>query len=643
MSTIDYYAGWLQERFGAPQKISKEKTYQKSLELLQENSKDLIVKSSKTRIESLTGRAIGGIAIAKPSENAVQEAVVRFFSKYRDAFGLSDKQVTAENLKVEHVMHNGITIAKIQQYHRRIPVADARFTCVFGTEGALGLVLGRPFAQSELPESVSPRYSRGDAIKAGIKHMQESKNEAIRKAFTEKNVTGTADLQIHGGSATLQYAVELVPLVPLAGTVEFIIDAMAGLVESACDCCVMADAAIPISFGNHTDGNIDATVDVQSNQLTMVNCDIRWIPGHPKEYKYSMQLLGNGGLRLWNHTVGGPPFVRAETPWMPEGQMPQGWNQPPGITANAFRYYNESHTYAWVRDLRAKLFDWGYRAPNDANSGKLDIFPVREGRDTHVEIIVNIDRTLMETYCGGSVNHGCFSSSFSDVNFQGESSPNGKFPTVFLYNDPSDSRGSYYFGPDESPSYFILAHELAHFYSWQAGGWRGETSLKRRTLNEGFATAFGLVFAKAYWPSLTHAGRGPGTDQWDEFNPDVQVFRFSDMTYDESVTRQPYILAKPFEQLMWRMVNNYGPGGASIWMGDSQAIENTTNIYMLLLWIMTDTSTITWDDLPLIMFFVMLARDRAGIDQGSRPNMESLGAILQLLIEHGLNEPAADV
>ena len=225
----------------------------------------------------------------------------------------------------------------------------------------------------------------------------------------------------------------------------------------------------------------------------------------------------------------------------------------------------------------------------------------------------------------GSVMHGYFRESAPRAWFSGHPSSAATVPAVFLFSSDGNRSSPQYIGPEPSPSYSIVAHEVGHFISWQYGGWSGPAGTKlASSLNEGHSMVLAALLGKQHFGALeyeeseyvTTGGKTDGR-QWSHFVYGTTPLKYSAM---DCVDDDPYYMAWPFVQALWRLMNNRGPGDDPIWGDDEAAIANTADLFMHSLHTFTADSTMTWDKLCLGLLARLYDRITDGTEQAPLDN-----------------------
>jgi hypothetical protein len=608
-----------------------------TLNLLQKNSGQFILKVARDKMTFIAGERIGGIQIQKTQDaKSLVATAAKYFEKFGALYGIETP--LPGPLKVERVKQNAQTNIKVQQFVDELPVLDARFTMIFDEAGYLQQVTGCPFGADDLKIDCKPSVTQNDAIRAVIKAL-EKKRDKVGRPIKEDQFQIEHRLGILGRQQRLVWVIELTGFVEIGLSKDAQVDAHTGEVITIESCCVDGTRMIPVTHYQHHDGVLNSTGDTRDVDIN-VNTEERrvfwpfffFIP----ERRFSLQRLGSGRSRIWNAEYNGtshpPSFTRTWTRWA-NIFSPRYWStdlftQPPG--GHASKVFNEQQTYYYSQLLKTYADQWG-RRPNSYSH-----YPVNDDRAVNVEIVVNANATMEGSWCGVSVMHGCFARNVPVDWFDNYPEDKERVPTVFLYNSSGNSTSPQYFGPEDSSSYSIIAHEVGHFISWQYGGWQGPTGTSiGGSLNEGFSMVFPALVGKKRWPELDYTdsievttGSFISGSQWPHHVPGTPALQYSSL----NCTDNAYHLAWPFTQAMWNLIHNQDKNGDPIWATQEAAINNTADMFMYALYNYTEDSMMTWDRLSVGMVAYMWLH--LHIQEGVLP--ESLIRVIDVFDAHGL-------
>ena len=162
--------------------------------------------------------------------------------------------------------------------------------------------------------------------------------------------------------------------------------------------------------------------------------------------------------------------------------------------------FNEQQVFYWAQVLKTQIDDWDRVHNSDGE------YPVDATRDVNVEIVVNGNSTQEETWCGGGVQHGCFSTNKPATGFL--DSPPTRAPSF-----SSTARATLTASSSSATSPPRLTRssgtKVGHFITWQYGGWPGGTNTNiSRSLNEGMSMVLAALFGRKHWlGALTYTSR----------------------------------------------------------------------------------------------------------------------------------------
>lgn len=633
--TLDYWAGVLQERMGPVQTISNDKYFQRGLARMQEESEQLLIQHHDGKVTALTGTRIGKSKLKSQKTEPAQKYVLEFFRDHADFFGLEKEQITAQNLKVENVLFNGYTVVKIQQYHLGFQLFDARFTMIFQPAGELGFLSGCPFPMSDLPKELKAEVSEKEAVEVARGAVAKGKSEPVAKYFEPEYIEAQLDVGLVAGSGVLVYRVLIGSARYLSALMEVLVNALTGDYDMTSDACQAYKTMIPVRASNHANGRLDVNAGYQIYGLIIDAYERRNQFSGDLEYQFSLQALENGGIRTWNHRMETDKFDRTRTGFGSDDTTDL-FTLEPDSGNDINNVFNEQQAFMWGETLRFRMYSWGHRTPGVSAGSQLTRYPVRSGRDRTVEVVLNVRDEYEETLCGVPVRHGCFVSNLSDSWFSGANHPEGSYPAVVMFSNPQSTGSRHFHGPQQTPDYWILTHELGHFYSWQYGGWIGSNAERAGTLNEGHSNALAALFAKSFAPHARNISTTANNDFWDALNPELTL---EDYQVVGCTSANKYEEARPFVQMMWRLANNYGIDGDPIWASDEDAMFNAQDLFMMSMFTMTDDSSISWDKYGMFFWYVMTSRKNNGIAQGYRGDDQSIAQVTACALEHGLFAP----
>jgi hypothetical protein len=604
-------AAWLQFRIHHDDTaFRRRRGADEALKRLRETSEALVYRVGGDRVDLLLGRRIGGATLASPEQ--AQALVDDFYTNHWALFAAAPFPAGA--LRVERVRHR---VAEVQQYVGDIPVADARWTLAFDGRGDLTRVMGAPFDPARLTAARRPGINSAEAIWLAVGDRED--------------VDATATPAIEGRTDRLVWTVELVHRSRPSsfGAVE--VDAHTRTVVARMDRCEHGVVAIPVRHYDHPGGIKDGSA---STVTSSINVDSAVTdppkPNLPSLEFFSLQRLGSGRSRIWNANGDGaaPLFTRTVS------SQESYFTKTPGSTTT--KVFNEQQTYFWAQTLKTHVDEWG-REPNAYGH-----YPVDSARAINVEIVVNGDAGMEDDWSSdgtASVMHGYFRASTPRGWFSGHPSSAATVPAVFLFSSDGNRESPQYIGPDPSPSYSIVAHEVGHFISWQYGGWSGPAGTRLgSSLNEGHSMVLAALLGKQHFGALEYdeseyVSTGGRTDgrQWSHFVSGTTPLKYSAM---DCVDDDQYYMAWPFVQAMWRLMNNRGPDDNPIWGDDDAAIANTADLFMHSLHTFTADGTMTWDKLCLGLLARLYDRIADGTEQA--PLATTYCDVYSVFDEHAL-------
>jgi hypothetical protein len=618
-----------------------------ALETLDTTSTDLLARVSKNRIHFLFGSPIAGVELDNPLDgDTARNAMEDFFKRYSDLFGLEDAQVNPDDLAISVTGVTDHVRMVVQQNHQKLPVLDGKFTVIFDARGQLSQVVGSPYGASELPSMVEPSISDEEAIGNAI--------EAIQKLYPDEPppglvVTPAPSLAISGTHQALVWQIPVTSQEVCDVDAEVWIDAQTGAVVHHDDHTHHGLRMIPVRHYTHTDGVKDNVSDLRT-----VDINVDYDEDTTQTFRrYSLQRLGSGRARIWNGRNNGatfpPRFNRTWSAWCSPSDVPSLFTFDPGAIPE--RRFNEQQTYYWAQALKTSVDNWGRRG-NDYGHYPID----QASRRVNVEIIVNAHPGLIGTHqisanesvTFPSVMHGFFkrhtdSSYFSRLDVDSDS-----VPAVFLFNHPDKATSPQFIGQEESSAYSIVVHEVGHFISWQYGSWDGPPNTKiGSSLSEGFSMVLAALFGKYHWPELTYIDAEQVTTgskingiQWPHHEPGTPPYRHEEMFFDTDA----YLMAWPFVQAMWHLMNNQSEGGGQFWDSNTAAIQNTVDLVMWALYHYTANPSMTWDTVAYGMIDRM--RDRINRELEQEPlggsGIRSMVMVFNLFDDHGLLNPITE-
>jgi hypothetical protein len=595
-----------------------------ALSKLRNASGPLVYRVKGNRIDFLLGRRLGGFALDETrNAEAVRAFVTRFYGEHDQVFNASP--LAKGSLRVERVRFGVHTVADVQQFIDGIPVIDARWTLVFNRDGYLTQVTGSPVDPARITVSRRSEITSDDAIALAVKE----------EALTRDDVEARAELVIEGRTNRLLWMVELNGRRHAALFRGLSLDAHRGVVVERADRCEHAVVSIPVRHYSHPAGIKDSS---GRTAISNINVDST-VVDPPKDNLptmefFSMLRLGSGRSRIWNAKPTGsaspPQFSRtisAERNY---------FTKLPGATGN--NVFNEQQTYFWAQTLKTAVDEWG-REANDYGH-----YPVDPSRAVNVEIVVNGDAAMEDPWNPSGdpdnptdVMHGYFRGTAPGSWF---GSSAASVPAVFFFNSSGNSDSPQYFGPEYSSSYSIIAHEVGHFISWQYGSWQGPAdTILGRSFSEGHSMVlagllgkrqFGTALAYEESEYVTTGGGG----QWSHFVYGQPALKYSSL--DCSLGQNPYSLAWPFVQAMWRLMNNKDIDGNPIWGSADAALSNTADLFMYSLHSFTNDSTMTWDKLCLALTARVYERVTEGLEKEPIGGQDPYCAIVKVFGEHGL-------
>lgn len=208
--------------------------------------------------------------------------------------------------------------------------------------------------------------------------------------------------------------------------------------------------------------------------------------------------------------------------------------------------------------------------------------------------MVNADPGNEVNWCGSGVQHGCFRRTVSSSWFRAHPQPGVNIPAVYLFSQAGNSASYHYIGNEHSPTYAIIAHEIGHYVTWTYGGFRSASESSgpmRRTLSEGFSMLYPMLMGLDRWPtSVSFEDVVTGRLFDDPLDSATTIQRHTDL----SCSADPYELAEPFLQAMWRLMNNRDMNGAPIWAADALAREAVADRLMHALFTHGNNTQATW-------------------------------------------------
>jgi hypothetical protein len=611
---------------------------QSALKSLDGESKTLFWKLSKGRLQCLFGFPIAGIVLDDPLDRkAAEMAMVDFFRQHADLYGLVDAQVDLENLAVNKAKISDHIYFAIQQYYHGLPVVDGRFTVIFSSDGLLTQVVGGPYGASELPVTVDANISQEDAQRKAIDEVIAQNPD--RSPSPEK-LKLSAELAISGTHKALIWKVDLIAYEIRAVDAEIWVDAITGEVHNYFDHTSCGLRMIPVRHYSHPNGELNSVGNLAISEVN-INTEMELTLDQLQKEVYSLQRTGSGRARIWNGLENGatdPPNFRRTRYY-----SSKGFTKYPDSIKDKNWVFNEQQTYVWAQTLKSKVDDWG-REKNTYGH-----YPVDNGRDVNVEIVVNVHADLDEPLCRGAM-HGCFTRGGLPSWFQGLDTSLDSVPTVLLFNHIDKLDKPQFFGPEISSTYSIIAHEVGHFISWQYGDWEAPTGNLKGSLSEGFSMVIAALFGKDVWPGLAYdnadevtTGSEISGNQWSRHVSGTPAERYK----TRSCSDNKYYLAWPFVQAMWHLVNNVDENGNQIWGSDEAAIHNTIDLFMFALCHCTSNSRMTWDKLASCLVMRMFKR-RLLLGNGTEkepigPNgIDTLIRVIDVFDEHGLFDECQD-
>ena len=619
MHTPKQAAAWLQQRLVRDETAFRRRT----------GASDALARL-RASSEALVYRKLGGAVLAAPRDAAAVQAFVnRFYRDHRAVFGGS--AVPDGSLRVERVRSGERTVAEVRQQVDGTPVDDARWTLVFDRDGYLTRVTGAPFDPARLTVARSPKVDAAQAVAAALEH----------ESLASEDVDASPRLAIQGRGNRLVWTVELAGRRSPALNPVLEVDAHTRAVLARHDGCEHGVAAIPVKHYSHPGGIKDS-----SGSMVTSNINVDYVessgpsktpPNLPDDVfpirTYSLQRLGSGRSRIWNAKPTGtsstPVFQRTLS--NDEGYFVRS----PGSTTN--NVFNEQQTYYWAQTLKTAVDLWG-REPNEFGH-----YPVDASRAVNVEIVINGEASMEEVWGSGGVMHGRFRSGAPRSWFAGLGSSPSTAPAVFLFNSAGNSDSPQFFGPEYSSSYSIIAHEVGHFVSWQYGSWSGPAGTNLgSSFSEGHSMVIAALLGKQHFSALEYdessyvtTGGTTSGRQWTHV-PDgtTPTYRHSSLDCDDDA--DPYLLAWPYVQAMWRLMNNRDTDGSPIWATSAGAIANTAELFMHSLYTYTSDSTMTWDKLCLALLAHLYDLIEDGREQDPLPDSDSYCAVYRVFSAHGL-------
>jgi hypothetical protein len=630
MHTPKQAAAWLQERLVRDETAFRRRAgASDALARLRSASEALVYRVSGDRVDLLVGRKLGGAALAPPRDAAAVQAFVnRFYRDHRAVFGGS--AFPDGSLRVEHVRSGERTVADVRQHVGDTPVEDARWTLVFDRDGYLTRVTGAPFDPVRLSVARQPKIDAEQAVAAALEH----------ESLASDDVEASPRLAIQGRGNRLVWTVELKGRRRPALNPVLEVDAHSRAVLARHDGCEHAVGAIPVKHYSHPGGIKDSSASMITSNLNVdyveTSGPAKTPPNLPEGIwpirTYSLQRLGSGRSRIWNAKPTGvdatPVFHRTLS--NDEGSFVRS----PGTTTN--NVFNEQQTYYWAQTLKTAVDLWG-REPNAFGH-----YPVDASRAVNVEIVVN-GESCMEEVWGSSVMHGFFLSGAPRSWFAGLGSSPSTAPAVFLFNSEGNSDSPQFFGPEYSGSYSIIAHEVGHFISWQYGSWSGPAGTNLgRSFSEGHSMVIAALLGKQHFGALeydessyvTTGGKTSGRQWTHVADGATPSYKHSSLDCDDD--SDPYLLAWPYVQAMWRLMNNRDTDGSPIWATSAGAIANTAELFMHSLYTFTADSTMTWDKLCLALLAHLYDLIEDGREQDPLPASDSYCAVYRVFSAHGL-------
>jgi hypothetical protein len=509
------------------------------LRRLRDTTEVLVPRIRGDRVEQVFGCRIGGVRLGARRDVAATQAYVdAFYAAYGVVFGAGT--LGLGELRVMRVRPGPPTAVDVQQHLAGVPVLGARWTLLFDHHGDLSQVTGAPVDPTRLQVAIAPTVAAEDAVQVALRYERRQPGE----------VAARASLVVDGASRRLLWAVRIRARRNPEHAATVYVDAHSGEVSrraSTLDRSVET-RDIPVTHYSHPGGAIDSTGHLATHTI---NIDAAVIAPPPKvpnppptEIRYSLQRLGPGRTRIWNAKQVGldtePVFEQTVS------TDRRYFTKTPGNTSTWV--FNEQQTYFWAQTLKSAVDRWG-REPNAYGH-----YPVDPARAVMVEVVVNGDACMEEAW-GSSVNHGFFLDDAPGTWFGRDA--NDEVPSVYLFNSAGNAGSAHFFGPERSSSYAIVAHEVGHFISWQYGNFDGPSgTVIGRSLREGFSMVLPLLFGKEHF-----GGAFGYADSGYETNTKAPLQH----TALDGQAGNPYTLATPFAQAMWRLMNDLDINGRPIW------------------------------------------------------------------------------
>lgn len=597
MHTHTKSAEWFLAAMNVDETILKRRTGAfESLQKLKKESEALVYRIYDSYIDYLAGKKIGGFKItAESGTNEIQQIVHDFYQKHFLIF--VSNEIKNENLKVEKVKFNGSTIVKVQQYLDGIMMVDKKWTIIFDKNGYLCCVTSKPADPKTITISRVPQIDQ----KKALENIIVADIPVFNGRTIQPEDRFDFKLGFLGNKNQLIWFVEYRNSKKINLFRNYIVDAHKGSVTCINDMCSHGLKTIPVQHYSHPDGIKDSTHSFATSDINVDTFELEI--GSVKADVYTMQRLGSGRARIWNaKPVGSDPtplFSRSIS--FLEDYFTKG----PLDTDD--HVFNEQQTYYWAQVLKTKVDEWG-REINDYGH-----YPVDDGRDVNVEIVVNgsaemeiywdsnsdtgpvtnPDGVCMHGYCNTMAERSWF------LDYPGTGST---VPAVFFFNSMGNQNSPQFFGKEYSGSYSIIAHEIGHFISWQYGGWSGPLGELGGSLNEGHSMVIAALLGKQNWSSLdysksdyvTTGGGDISGSQWSYHPIGSAALKYSSM---DAINSNRYYIAMPFVQAMWQLMNNKDVNGDKIWKTPEAAISNTADLFMYSLYHFTYDNEMTWDKL----------------------------------------------
>ncbi|MFO7567419.1 MAG: hypothetical protein R6X02_32550 [Enhygromyxa sp.] len=614
---------------------------------LAEASAGLHLRTHGERVVQAFGSPIAGVVLDDPRDPLEAEAAARvLLREHADLFELAPEQLRGEALELARVRAAGPLRLDFRQRHAGLLVIDGDFALGFDDRGRLTRLVGAPWGIASMPSETRPSLAPEQVAELAI--------ELAGRRFTgadERATEAEPELVIRAADRRLVWQVRLRPLAPMGIDASLLIDAHDGELLELDDQVEHGTQYLNVRHYTHAGGEDDSP----ALSTGSINTDIYaqfYLPGVGSFCRFGLQRLGQGRARLWNAkqtpASGTPSFAQVLSPsYYLCGTTPAIFEYSNDPVTDPDWTFNAQTTYWFAQHLKTNIDNWG-RYPNSYGHYPID----NASRRVNVEIVVNAHGDSEGYWCAGNVKasgdpalgavmHGCFRSSTSTGWF--DNHPLGSSstaPTVFFYNHSNNANSPQYHGPEVSPDYGIIVHEVGHYVSWTYGGWKGAGSKMASSLNEGMSMVLPGLYAKQRWGASVGYGEAEdvqtggrfGGVQWSQHDAGTAPERYSDL----SCTIDPYKRAWPFVQAMWHLAQNRNEAGVGIWTNDSHAVENTADLIMWAMYNDTNNSSMTWDMLVWDLIYYQIDRYDAGTEKSGQPSYGSMWSALGVYIEHGL-------